>query len=148
MCLNRHLVHILKDINFIYYTIIMESQDFFTGSRSVIELKPSDFDEVKTWTLKKHKCSIVMFYCAWCPHCQAMRETWEKVADMATFFDVCAFNCEKHKAHVLKMNEDMTGFIEGYPTIIIYKNGEPFERYEGDRSVGALLKVCMKSCRR
>lgn len=125
-----------------------DSTDFFTGddAKFVTELKPSDFEGEATWKLKNHKCSIVLFYCAWCPHCQAVRGTWRDLAEKAAFFDVCAFNCEKHKGHVSKIKEDMPELIRGYPTILIYENGEVKESYTGDRTTGALISACMRSC--
>jgi hypothetical protein len=75
---------------------------------------------------------------------------WNQLADTAAFFDVYAYNCEKNSAHLLKIREDMPDLISGYPTFIIYRDGEPVEHVgqkESQRSVASLLKVCMRVCR-
>ena len=128
-----------------------DSADFFSSShnKAIIELKPKDFDEYATWRLKTHKCSIVLFYCAWCPHCQNLKDVWIKLGNIAAFFNVCAFNCEKYKLHISKIREDMPEMIRGYPTIIIYEKGEPVEQHidESQRDVNSLIKVCLRACK-
>lgn len=115
--------------------------------RFVQELKPSDFDPITTWKLKDKECSIVLFYCPWCPRCQAIKETWKELGRVAAFFNVLAFNCEKYKRHMLKIKEDAPELIRGYPTIVVYQKGSPVEDYQGDRSLESLLKTCMRICK-
>lgn len=116
------------------------------GGRFVRELKPKDFNSVTTWKLKDTRCSVVLFYCPWCPHCQALKDTWKKLAKVAAFCNVLAFNCEKHKRHVLKISEDAPELIKTYPTIVVYEKGQPKEIYDGDRSLQSLVKTCMRIC--
>ena len=126
----------------------METESYFSLSRFVKELSDDSFDDIATWRLKKHKCSIVLFYTPWCPHCINVKEMWGKLGNIAAFFDVCAFNCEKYKGHLAKIKEDMPYLIQGYPTIIIYNNGEPIEEYNGDRNLNKLVQACMRSCKK
>ena len=124
-----------------------DSTSFFEGSRTVTDLTPSDFDDMRVWKLKNHKCSMVLFYCAWCPHCQAAREVWEKLGEVAVYADVCGMNCEKYKTHISKIKEEMAGLVQGYPTIVIYRYGEPVEVYKSpDRSLNALVEVSKRLC--
>jgi len=128
-----------------------DKTDLFSKSKSIIELTPKNFDQISTWKLKSpFGCSIVLFYAPWCPFCHKISEVWEKLAQTAGFFDVCAFNCEKHKKHLLKIKEDMPELVKGFPTIIVYKNGEPIEQHmdEGNRTVESFLSLCMRACKK
>ena len=127
------------------FPILMESENLFQG-RFVKELTPKYFDSKVSWKLKSASCAMVLFYCPWCPHCKAMKEVWEKLGQMATFIDVQAFNCEKHKGHILKIQEELPELVRGYPTIVIYKDHIPVEEYRGDRSLQSLLKTSMRVC--
>ena len=127
-----------------------DGEDYFADSKFVTELTHKDFESVATWRLKTHKCSIVLFYAPWCPHCKALKDIWISLGTKAAFFDVCAMNCEKNKVHMAKIKEDMPELVNGYPTIIIYKNGDPVENVGGSketRTVGHLIKACMRACK-
>lgn len=129
----------------------MEKRDdtsFFVDSKYVNELSGKDFEGIATWKLKDKSCSIILFYAPWCPHCTAVKGEWEKIAKMATFMNVGAFNCEKNKSHLLKIKEDMPELVKGYPTIVFYSKGIPVEHYAGDRSSPNLLKECMRICQK
>lgn len=123
----------------------MDDKNMFDG-RFVKELTPADFNPVNTWELKSKECSIVLFYCPWCPHCQSVKDAWKELGKIATFVNVQALNCEKHKRHAFKIKEDVPEFIRGYPTIVVYKGGKPIEDYQGERTVSSLLKTCMRIC--
>lgn len=125
-----------------------DSTSFFAGSKFVTELTPNDFDGMNVWKLKNHKCSMVLFYCAWCPHCQKVKETWEQLGQKAVYADICGMNCEKFKSHISKIKEEVPELIQGYPTIVIYRYGEPVEIYKNpDRSLTALLEASTRLCK-
>jgi thiol-disulfide isomerase/thioredoxin len=123
-------------------------EDFFPDDTVITELKPSDFDSVATWKLKaaKRGCCIILWYASWCPHCQSVREEYSKYARKALFMNVYAFNCEKYKDHLDKIKHDMPGLVQGYPTLVFYKNGEPAEHYEDQRDVASFVKASMRVC--
>lgn len=123
-----------------------ESTSFFEGSPVVRELTPDDFERVATWKLADRGCAAVLFYCAWCPHCVAVKKEWERFGKMCGFAMVAAFNCEKHKSHISKIKEDMPELVKGYPTIIFYSQGSPVEQYMGERVAGEFLKAGMRVC--
>lgn len=119
---------------------------FFERSKNVKELKPKDFDNVVTWKLKDGSCGAILFYAPWCPHCTAVKDTWENLGRTAAFMNIMAFDCEANKSHLLKIKEDLPSLVQGYPTIVFYSKGKPMEQFEGDRSQQNLLKACMRVC--
>jgi len=121
---------------------------YFLQSKFVTELTPAQFEGVATWKLKNRKCAAVLFYADWCPHCKAIKTEWEKLGEMAAFFEVYAFNCAKYTKHTEKIREDMPGLIKSFPTIIFYSEGSPVESYEGERTHPNFLKACMRVCKR
>lgn len=129
-----------------------ESGDYFGESnRYVKELTSSNFDSTSPWKIKelpggKKVNGLVLFYAPWCHFCKQIKEEWLKAAKTSGFCDFYAFNCEKNKEHVMKIKEDMPKLIEGFPSIIIYKDGVPDDWYNGGRSAEELIASCMKIC--
>jgi len=121
---------------------------YFTKSKYIKELSPSDFDSILVWKLKSKKCSIILWYAPWCPHCKSLKNIWEKLGKTVKNVDVLAFNCEKYKNHLLKIQEDIPELIRGYPTIIIYKKGDPDEQFDEERTLENLLKTLKRICQR
>lgn len=122
---------------------------YFEKSPHVTELSPSDFSETVVWKLKKHNCCAILFYKPSCPFCQQVKKDWEKLGEVAKFFDVFAFNAEKYQDFILIVREEMPELIMGYPTMLIYKKGEPVESIgedEKERKWTELLKICMRVC--
>jgi thiol-disulfide isomerase/thioredoxin len=128
-----------------------DSDDYFgDNNRYIKELKPSDFDSTSPFNLKKIKGMMpncfVLFYAPWCPHCKKIAPEYEKAAKLAAFCDFCAFNCEKHAGHTQKIREDLPELIRGYPTVIMYKNGEPVEYYEGEKDAQKIVTAATRFC--
>jgi len=121
------------------------SMNFFTTSKYVKELKPSDFDQIDTWKLKQKGPHLVMFYCDWCSYCKDLKDVWEEVAKTAIFCTMAAFNCNTNPEHTEKIKYDKPDLISGYPTIIIYNNSESLEEYTGPRDAKNLIKICMRA---
>ena len=124
------------------------SKDIFFEKTSVAELKGSDFHDDKPWLLKSEKCSFVLFYAPWCGHCQNIKKDYKDFGDMCQFVKVCALNTEKEKKFVEKLNSTPKTKVKivSFPTIWIYKNGEPFKEYKGERTLAAFCKKAMEIC--
>jgi len=126
-----------------------ESESYFGKGSVVMELNPSHFDSKHSWKLLKKDCCVILFYAPWCPYCKAVKDTWEELAKKATNYEVYAFNCEKHKAHVSQIKEEVPYLVEGYPTIVLYKDGAPVKKLgQEDRNLSALMKVCVDGCKK
>lgn len=129
----------------------MELQDYFGSTdKYVKELISQDFDSTQPWKLKPIKGKpvngMVLFYAPWCGHCKAVAPEWKKAAQTSAFCDFYAFNCEKQKGHFMKIKEDIPDLIQGFPTIIYYKNGSPEQGYDNPRSASSLIEFCMNKC--
>lgn len=117
---------------------------FFSNSRYVKLLSPGDFDPVATWKLKTKEPSMVLFFVNWCGYCKAVKDEWEKLGKQTGYCNVYAFDCDKHKGHTDKIKTDRPGLIQGYPTIVMYCNGEPKETHSGERTVASFTQTCMR----
>lgn len=117
----------------------------FFNCVAVKELKPSDFDAISTHKLKKKSDTFVLFYAPWCGHCVASKKDWCKAAQKVGFTQFAAFDSEKYSEHIRKMNMDnKRDIVQGFPTLVYYKNGEIKDIYQGDRSEKALIAYAMK----
>lgn len=119
-------------------------ESYFSGSSFVDELQPKDFDDVATWKLKSKKCTLVLFYAPWCPHCKAVKDVWIQLGKTAGFCDIASFNCEKYSGHLDKIRNDMPNLVKSFPTIIMYKNRNPTEVHSGKRTLESFLDLCMR----
>lgn len=128
-----------------------ESDDHFgSDNKYVKELRPDMYESSTPWQLKtqsngKKPCGMVLYYAPWCGICKMFFPIYEKTAKISGFCNFYAFNCEKYKAHTAKIMEDKPYLITGYPTVIIYNNGNPTEAYNGERTEKALLSKCMSN---
>ncbi|ORC85500.1 protein disulfide isomerase [Trypanosoma theileri] len=97
----------------------------------VVAATVDDFDSV----IKKGEIALVKFYAPWCGHCQKLAPEWEKAAKEvpgeAIMVDV---DCTKET----KLAEKYS--IKGFPTIILFRNGEEVETYKGARQSDAIVK--------
>lgn len=130
-----------------------DDEDYFAHSRFVKELKPSDFDDIEVANLKEgsmsDKCVAILFYAPWCPYCKMLKNVWDELGKKASFFKVCAFNCEKHREHCEKIKTQYKPMINGYPTMFIYKDGRPLEKIGTDdqtRNIQQFIKDCARVC--
>ena len=130
-----------------------DNADYFSDNKYIKELVPSDFDKSKPWKLlplpgrKDKTCGMVLFYAPWCPHCKNVAPIWNESASITGFCDWFALNCEKHKAHVLKIKESMPNLIDGYPTMVYYKDGEPLSTMTDRPTTENLLNMCANNCK-
>lgn len=112
---------------------------------SVEQLDVSNFDDQEPWKLKNNDCTFILFYADWCGHCQNFKPEYIKFAEKAQFMNVAALNVDNSEAIVSATKE--TKFpVQGFPTLLLYKNGKPIEEYDGPRTQAALVKRALKLC--
>ncbi|AEA07193.1 thioredoxin [Lausannevirus] len=112
--------------------------------RFVKSLRDKDFDAYGN--LKRKGCSWVVFYAPWCGHCKSLAPQWSKFAETAAFADVYTVNSDEEKKLLSRLNSVTPGFVEGFPTIVAYKDGESVQTYMGDRTSKALVREAMLLC--
>ncbi len=125
------------------------SNSFFTGSKMVKELKPSDFSKNHPSQLKTKECTPILFYAPWCPWCVKVKDDWMQFGKKATFLNVSAFDCEKHGDHYQKIKTDLPHLVKGFPSMVVFKDGEATEAIgtgENSRSVQNFIKDGMRIC--
>jgi thiol:disulfide interchange protein len=105
------------------------------------EKKEEEDDELTDSVLQSSKPVLVLFYATWCRHCTDLHPIWNEAAKQA--------NTEEKR--MLKVNvgdntpkqkKIMNQYkINGFPTIIIFKDGQHTTYEENHKSVDALLST-------
>ena len=104
------------------------------GASSVLDLIPSNFDDV---VLKSGKPALVEFFAPWCGHCKKLAPVWEELAT--------ALDSSKDKVSIAKVDADAEKDlgkrfgVQGFPTIKWFdgKSDKP-EDYNGGRDLESL----------
>jgi len=114
------IVAILLIVYFIYVNYLKEG----------FEVKGTDLDKEVSEGKK-----VILFYTDWCGHCKKLKPVWDKAAEQVN----------KEEKRMLKVNcdgdVDVSNYdIKGYPTILIFEDGEHKE-YNGERTLEDLLAL-------
>mmetsp|Transcript_21656 Transcript_21656/g.38246 ORF Transcript_21656/g.38246 Transcript_21656/m.38246 type:complete len:195 (-) Transcript_21656:167-751(-) len=92
--------------------------------------------------LRSGKNSFVKFYAPWCGHCKRLAPDWNKLHDEymdSTSVQIVDVDCTVQK-EVCSRYE-----VSGYPTLKVFKNGNPEpEAYKGGRSLNDLKDFVKK----
>ncbi len=73
------------------------------------------------------RIAVVYFHMIGCHHCKAMRPAWEDAKKQMKGMDV-----EEKESQDVDMNDG----VQGFPTIVVYRNGKEHKRLEGAREQG------------
>lgn len=88
--------------------------------------------------ISKYNC-ICLYYWSGCGYCQMMLPTWHKLCKKyAKNQDIIIINIEIERKPLLKAKYRKN--IDGYPTIIKYKNGKRIEEFNNKREYKELKK--------
>jgi len=86
------------------------------------------------------KPALVLFYANWCGHCTKLKPTWIKTAKLAeekdlTMIQINVGGEEGDSEETKQKNAEISKKynIDGYPTIILFKNGNAIP-YDGPRT--------------
>jgi thioredoxin 1 len=95
------------------------------ASENVREFTDSNFDQE---VLKSDQPVLVDFWAEWCMPCRMLAPTIDKIAsDYAGKVKVGKLDTDSNRDVAIKYN------ISAIPTVILFKNGEPVERFVGMR---------------
>lgn len=87
---------------------------------------------------------LVLYYADWCGHCQTLKPKWDELAAKYNGTQVGGYNVTIDKVNGDEFPEKTQELqIKGFPTIIMYKDGEKTV-YTGDRSMESLEEFVRK----
>jgi len=95
---------------------------------AAIELRAADFRK----TIKLEKWALVSFTAPWCGHCKALHPQFDKVAAPG----VAIYNVDASAEDAKELRNDFQ--ISGFPMIMLFKQGNLTEKYNGARTTDAL----------
>jgi len=86
------------------------------------------------------KTSLVLFYADWCGHCKKLKPTWKECSEKAkkNGLNMVQINLGEGTEKDKELSERYQ--IDGYPTIMLFKNGKAIP-YEGPRSEEGFLNA-------
>merc|ERR1711962_89401 len=89
--------------------------------------------------MKRGETTFVKFFAPWCGHCKTLAPTWELPSTkFANKVKVAEVDCTKNQALCQRFR------IDGYPTLMLFKDGQPVEQYSGGRDIKTLSNYLEK----
>ena len=94
-------------------------------TQSTIQLDSNSFEEV----IQSPTPTLIDFWAPWCGPCRALGPTIDKLADdLGDRANVAKINIDDHPQLAAKYG------VASIPTVIVFKNGQPTEKFVGIRS--------------
>ncbi|KVI07254.1 thioredoxin Y2, chloroplastic [Cynara cardunculus var. scolymus] len=101
----------------------------------LVQAKKQTFSSLDELLEKAEKPVLVDFYATWCGPCQFMAPILNEVSiTMADTIQVVKIDTEKYPEIANKYS------IEALPTFILFKDGKPFDRFEGALTANQLVQ--------
>merc|ERR1719334_2005197 len=89
--------------------------------------------------MKRGETTFVKFFAPWCGHCKTLAPTWELLSTkFANKVKVAEVDCTQNRALCQRFK------IDGYPTLMLFKDGQPVEQYSGGRDIKTLSNYLEK----
>ncbi|GJR44681.1 thioredoxin-like protein SLR0233 [Tanacetum coccineum] len=102
---------------------------------TLVQAKKQTFSSLDELLEQAEKPVLVDFYATWCGPCQFMGPILNEVSiTMGDTIQVVKIDTEKYPEIANKYN------IEALPTFILFKDGKPFDRFEGALTAGQLIQ--------
>jgi len=110
----------------------------------IYKIDPENFGQYKNKLAGiLRKPNLLGVFSEGCGHCQEMKPHWEQLKNRMSGQKNTAGLIELDSRVVPNIdNESIKQKINGYPTILIIKNGKPFQEYSGDRSTNNMYDFC------
>nr|GEV22599.1 thioredoxin-like protein slr0233 [Tanacetum cinerariifolium] len=103
--------------------------------RTLVQAKKQTFSSLDELLEQAEKPVLVDFYATWCGPCQFMGPILNEVSiTMGDAIQVVKIDTEKYPEIANKYN------IEALPTFILFKDGKPFDRFEGALTANQLIQ--------
>lgn len=81
---------------------------------------------------------IFSFYACWCGRCKKFRPLWnelDKKYQNEQAISICRVDCAAEQENQLCFDQK----VDGYPTVVLYKDGVWWKEYEGGRNLPELI---------
>ncbi|MCD7951235.1 MAG: thioredoxin [Erysipelotrichaceae bacterium] len=99
----------------------------------IIHVKTNEFDNV----IHSHKLVFVDFYADWCGPCKMLAPSVEKLASEHSEVQVVKINVDEEPSLAMQFG------VQSIPTLIAFKDGQPFNRQLGFMPYEALEDMIM-----
>jgi thiol-disulfide isomerase/thioredoxin len=116
----------------------------YFNPKYVKELNGSDFEGAK---LKKEGYAVVFFYATYCGFCTKSKPDYEEFSKTAAFIKVYCMDGPENVQVKECINIEYGTLIQGWPTIIFFKDGKPVFVVPPNgesRKANKLLETAMK----
>ncbi|TRZ01353.1 hypothetical protein DNTS_033244 [Danionella cerebrum] len=110
--------------------VILWTSSLARGRSDVLELKDADFD----YLAPEHETLLVKFYAPWCGHCKKLAPEFESAAtQLKGTVTLAKVDCTSNRETCKRYS------VNGYPTLIIFRNGQESSSYNGPRSADGIV---------
>lgn len=114
------------------------TEDVQQPSSPVLSLVASNFKSTVSKGL-----TFIKFFAPWCGYCKGLAPTWEDLGKKISSYEniiIAKVDCSSNLNKELCSEQEVNGF----PTLILYNNGEKVEEYTGLRSLEDLFEFVIK----
>lgn len=96
----------------------------------------------------KSKPIIVLFFMNGCPHCEMMMPDWKRAVEQfqGGSHRGRALTAEVEYSAMASLPPQLRTIVNGFPTILVIKDGKPGAEYAGDRSAESILAFIHMHC--
>jgi len=93
--------------------------------------------------LKQHNNVTILYHSDMCGHCLKLMPLWKRASKKYDKSEeIAIINVEANNINLLQVKYKKN--IEGFPTILKYKNGKLIDEYTGDRKTKSLNMFILK----
>lgn len=107
----------------------------------VIVLTDKNFEELTQISTGSTTGSwFIKFYAPWCVHCKAISQTWSDLAtELKNQINIAKIDVTKHEKTRKRFK------IEGFPTLLYFRNGKMYDYKAADRTLEALKNFALEN---